>query len=145
MSRLGLDIVYRKEFYDRLLNDYYVGNRTIVISTHQVEEIEALLTHLLFINRGKIVLDAHMSELETLFTEVIVKPDQLTQADGLGPIHKRELLGMKAYIYEAVPRAQLEHLGEVGTPSVADLFVAKMKEGSSVNPLSDSMESSNDE
>ncbi|MCY4358612.1 MAG: ABC transporter ATP-binding protein [Gammaproteobacteria bacterium] len=142
---LGLDIVYRKEFYDRLLNDYYVGNRTIVISTHQVEEIEALLTHLLFINRGKIVLDAHMSELETLFTEVIVKPDQLTQADGLGPIHKRELLGKKAYIYEAVPRAQLEHLGEVGTPSVADLFVAKMKEGSSVNPLSDSMKSSNDE
>ena len=126
---LGLDIVYRKEFYDRLLNDYYDGSRTIVISTHQVEEIEALLSHLLFINRGRIVLDAQMPELENLFTEVIVEPDQLAQADSLGPIHKRELLGKKAYTFEAVSRAELESLGEIGTPSVANLFVAKMKEG----------------
>ncbi len=126
---LGLDIIYRKEFYDRLLNDFYDGNRTIIISTHQVEEIETLLSHLIFINKGKIVLDAQMAELETLYTEVIVEPEHLAAADALNPIYIRDLLGKKAYTYEAVPRAQLEPFGETGTPSVADLFVAKMKEG----------------
>lgn len=125
---LGLDIIYRKEFYDRLLNDYYDGNRTIIISTHQVEEIETLLSHLVFISKGKIILDAQMADLESLYTEVIVEPEHLAQADALNPIYIRDLLGKKAYTYESVPREQLEPFGETGTPSVADLFVAKMKE-----------------
>ncbi|MEX0965548.1 MAG: ABC transporter ATP-binding protein [Pseudohongiellaceae bacterium] len=125
---LGLDIIYRKEFYDRLLNDYYDGNRTIIISTHQVEEIETLLSHLVFINKGKIVLDSLMTELSEIYFEVLVAPDKLGQADALGPIHVREFLGKKSYTYESVPRAQLAELGELHTPSVADLFVAKMKE-----------------
>ncbi|MCH7670588.1 MAG: ABC transporter ATP-binding protein [Proteobacteria bacterium] len=125
---LGLDIIYRKEFYDRLLNDYYDGDRTIVISTHQVEEVEALLTHLIFINKGKIALSAMMTELADIYTEVVVDPEQIAQADALNPIHIRELLGKKSYTFESVPRAQLQPLGEMYTPSVADLFVAKMKD-----------------
>lgn len=124
---LGLDIMYRKEFYDRLLNDFFDGNRTIIISTHQVEEIETLLSHLVFINRGTIVLDASMAELAEIYTEVLVSPDKLAQADALGPIHVRELLGKKSYTFEAVPKSALKELGELHTPSVADLFVAKMK------------------
>ncbi|MFP6838690.1 MAG: ABC transporter ATP-binding protein [Pseudohongiellaceae bacterium] len=125
---LGLDIIYRKEFYDRLLNDYYDGDRTIVISTHQVEEIEALLTHLNFINNGEIALSAMMTDLADTYTEVVVDPEQIAQADALNPIHIRELLGKKSYTFESVPKAQLQPLGEIYTPSVADLFVAKMKD-----------------
>ena len=125
---LGLDIIYRKEFYDRLLNDYYDGDRTIVISTHQVEEIEALLTHLNFINNGEIVLSAMMTDLADIYTKVVVDPEQIAQADALNPIHIRELLGKKSYTFESVPKAQLQPLGEIYTPSVADLFVAKMKD-----------------
>ena len=125
---LGLDIIYRKEFYDRLLNDFVDGNRTIIISTHQVEEIETLLSHLVFIKRGAIVLDASMAELAEIYTEVLVTPDKRAQADALGPIHVRELLGKKSYTYEAVPKAELKVLGELHTPTVADLFVAKMKD-----------------
>ena len=125
---LGLDIIYRKEFYDRLLNDFYDGDRTIIISTHQVEEIETLLSHLLFINQGTIVLDSPMSELANIYTEVLVNPEHRAQADALGPIHVRELLGKKSYTFEAVPRSQLQQLGELQTPTVADLFVAKMRD-----------------
>ena len=125
---LGLDIIYRKEFYDRLLNDYYDGDRTIVISTHQVEEIETLLSHLIFINRGKIVLDAMMTDLADIYTEVVVNPEKIAQADALHPLHIRELLGKKSYTFESVPKAELQSLGELYTPSVADLFVAKMKD-----------------
>jgi ABC-2 type transport system ATP-binding protein len=125
---LGLDIIFRKEFYDRLLNEYYDDNCTIIISTHQVEEIETLLTHLVFINKGKIVLDASMTELAETYTEVVVEPDMLGQAEALNPIYVRELLGKKSYTFESVPKAQLEPLGELLTPTVADLFVAKMKE-----------------
>lgn len=125
---LGLDIIYRKEFYDRLLNDFYDGNRTIIISTHQVEEIETLLSHLLFINKGKIVLDSLMSDLADVYTEVLVDADKVAQADALGPVYIRELLGKKSYTFESVPREQLASLGELHTPSVADLFVAKLKE-----------------
>ena len=125
---LGLDIIYRKEFYDRLLNDFYDGGRTIIISTHQVEEIEALLSHLIFIKNGKIVLDGLMTDIADTYTEVLVSPDQLAQADAMNPIYVRELLGKKSYTFESVPKAQLEPLGELHTPSVADLFVAKMKE-----------------
>ncbi len=125
---LGLDIIYRKEFYDRLLNEYYDGDCTIIISTHQVEEIETLLSHLLFINRGKVVMDAMMSDIAETFTEVIVDPAQLEVARGLNPIYTREMLGKQCFTFEAVPRSRLESLGECLTPSVADLFVAKMKE-----------------
>lgn len=124
---LGLDIIYRKEFYDRLLNDYYDGNRTILISTHQVEEIETLLSHLVFINKGKIVLNANMAEIAEIYAEVLVDSDKIAQADALHPIHIRNLLGKKSYTFESIPRAQLEPLGDVHTPSVADLFVAKMR------------------
>ena len=125
---IGLDIIYRKEFYDRLLNDYYDGNQTIIISTHQVEEIEALLSHLVFINRGKVILDTLMTDLAETYHEVLVSPGKAAQADALKPIYTREILGKKSYTFESVPRAQLETLGEINTPSVADLFVAKMKE-----------------
>jgi ABC-2 type transport system ATP-binding protein len=125
---LGLDIIYRKEFYDRLLNDFYDGDRTIIISTHQVEEIEALLSHLIFIDKGKIVLDEEMTQLGQKYTEVLVDPDKLAQADAMSPIHIRQLLGQHSYTYEDIPRDSLQPLGELQTPSVADLFVAKMKD-----------------
>ncbi|MEX2468831.1 MAG: ABC transporter ATP-binding protein [Pseudohongiellaceae bacterium] len=126
---LGLDIIYRKEFYDRLLNDYYDGDRTIIISTHQVEEIETLLSHLIFINKGRIVLDEAMHDLPHRFAEVIVSPEHKAAADALQPIHRRSLLGKQSYTFEGVPRERLAGLGEVITPSVADLFVAKMRQG----------------
>ncbi len=125
---LGLDIIYRKEFYDRLLNEYYDGDCTIIISTHQVEEIETLLSHLVFIKNGRITLDSSMNNLADRYFEVVVDPDKLTAADTLEPIYTRELLGKKTYMFEDVPLQQLEPLGEVLTPTVADLFVAKMKE-----------------
>lgn len=124
---LGLDIIYRKEFYDRLLNDYFDGSRTVIISTHQVEEVEALLTQLIFINRGRIALDATMSELADRYVEVLVDNRRLELAEQLGPIHRRSLLGKKSFIFEGVDRARLAELGELHTPSVADLFVAKLK------------------
>ena len=126
---LGLDIMYRKEFYDRLLNDYYDGNRTIIISTHQVEEIEALLTQLVFINEGRIVLDRQMDELGESFIELLVGQQELARAEALHPLSKRSLLGKHALIFEDVPRTTLAELGELSTPSVSDLFVAKMKQG----------------
>ncbi len=125
---LGLDIIYRKEFYERLLNDYYDGNRTVIISTHQVEEIEALLTHLLFIHNGKIVLDTEMSDLAEKFVEVVVSADKVQRARELAPIHTRSLLGKQSFIFEGVARNTLMELGELHTPSVSDLFVAKLKQ-----------------
>lgn len=124
---LGLDILYRKEFYDRLLNDYFDHQTSIIISTHQVEEIESILTHLLFINMGKIVLDAAMDDLSEQYVEVLVKPEHVEQALALGPIYTRDMLGKKNMIFERGDRTQLEGLGEINVPSVADLFVAKMQ------------------
>lgn len=124
---LGLDILYRKEFYDRLLNDYFDHQTSIIISTHQVEEIESILTHLLFINKGKIVLDAAMDDLSEQYVEVLVKPEHVEQALALGPIYTRDMLGKKNMIFERVDRTQLEGFGEINVPSVADLFVAKMQ------------------
>ena len=124
---IGLDIMYRKTFYDRLLNDYYDGRRTIVISTHQVEEIEHLLTHLLFIDKGRIVLDMSVREVSEQFIEVAVEPERREQALRLEPMHKRELLGRLVCIYAGLGRRHLENLGELCTPAVADLFVAKLK------------------
>ncbi len=126
---IGLDIMYRKTFYDRLLNDYYDGRRTIIISTHQVEEIERLLTHLLFIDKGKIVLDMPVQEMAEHYIEVAVEPAQRERALSLDPLHKRELLGQLVCIYAGVARRQLEDLGAPRTPAVADLFVAKLAGG----------------
>jgi ABC-2 type transport system ATP-binding protein len=124
---LGLDILYRKEFYDRLLNDYFDHQTSIIISTHQVEEIESILTHLLFINKGKIVLDAAMDDLSEQYVEVLVKPEHVEQALAFGPIYTRDMLGKKNMIFERGDRTQLEGFGEINVPSVADLFVAKMQ------------------
>jgi len=126
---LGLDILYRKAFYDSLLNDYFDHETSIIISTHQVEEIESLLTHLLFIDQGRIVLDSPMDDLSEQYHEVFVEHSQLAEAEALGPISSREMLGRKSMIFEGVSRELLAPLGELHVPSVADLFVAKMKRG----------------
>lgn len=124
---LGLDILYRKSFYDRLINDYFDHETSIVISTHQVEEIESLLTHLLFIDDGRIVLDTSMDALPEHYGEVLVAPDKVEQAMALGPLSVRDMLGKKRMLFENVAQDKLTALGEVHVPSVADLFVAKMK------------------
>ncbi len=124
---LGLDILYRKSFYERLLNDYFDRNTSIIISTHQVEEIESLLTHLVFIHRGEVVLDCSMDALSDRFAEVLVPPEKTGQALALAPICRRDFLGKESMIFEDVPREKLRSLGDVHTPGVADLFVAKMQ------------------
>lgn len=124
---LGLDILYRKEFYDRLLNDYFDGDRTVIISTHQVEEIETLLTELIFIDRGRIVLDIAMSEIAQHFVEVRVNPAQFAELSELKPIYTRDMLGLKSCVFENRNREELARFGELHTPGVSDLFVAKMK------------------
>jgi ABC-2 type transport system ATP-binding protein len=124
---LGLDILYRKEFYDRLLNDYYDGDKSIIISTHQVEEIEALLTHLIFIDQGEIMLDIAMDDIANRFAEVLIGPDKLDQARQLKPIYERDLLGRKGLLFEDGDLEQLATLGEIHVPGVADLFVAKIR------------------
>jgi ABC-2 type transport system ATP-binding protein len=126
---IGLDILYRKEFYDRLLNDYFDHQTSIIISTHQVEEIESLLTHLLFIDKGRIVLDSAMDDLAHQYSEVLVTPDCVEPALSLRPISSREVLGRKSMIFEHVDVDLLRPLGELHVPSVVDLFVAKMQRG----------------
>jgi ABC-2 type transport system ATP-binding protein len=121
---LGLDLIYRKQFYDALLNDYFDRNRTIVLTTHQVDEIQDVLTDLMFIDRGHIVLDCSMEEYESRYLEVLVHPDQLAAARALRPIHERQALGRSILLFDRLGRDQLAILGEVRTPSVADLFVA---------------------
>jgi len=121
---LGLDILFRKQFYDSLLNDYFDGNRTIIVTTHQVEEVEHLLTDLMFINRGRIVLNCSMEEFESRFAEVQVRPEQVEAARALHPIHERQALGRNIFLFDRVDRQQLTPLGEVRAPSIADLFVA---------------------
>src|ERR1700756_1989731 len=121
---LGLDILYRKQFYDSLLNDYFDRNRTIVVATHQVEEVEHVLTDLMFIDRGRIVLETSMEELESRYLEVIVDPDRVAAARALGPIHERQVFGRSILLFDRVDRARLAALGEVRAPGIADLFVA---------------------
>jgi len=123
---LGLDILYRKQFYDSLLNDYFDGSRTIVVTTHQVEEIQHVLTDLMFIYHGRIALECSMEEFEARYAEVMVHPDQLAQAQALRPIHTRQMFGRSILLFENVDREQLAALGEVRTPGIADLFVALM-------------------
>jgi ABC-2 type transport system ATP-binding protein len=124
---LGLDILFRKEFYSNLLNDYFDEQRTILITTHQVEEIENLLTDIMFINDGKILLDATMDALADQYVEVMSSGEAATKARGLGPIAENEMFGKSVFIFEGVSRENLSGLGELRTPSVADLFVAKVK------------------
>lgn len=121
---LGLDILFRKQFYDSLLNDYYDRSRTILLTTHQVEEVENVLTDLMFIDRGRIVLACSMEELERRYAEVTVNPDKLAAARELKPIHERQVFGRSILLFEGVDRQQLATLGEARTPSIADLFVA---------------------
>src|SRR5579872_2474919 len=121
---LGLDILYRKQFYDSLLNDYFDRSRTIVVATHQVEEIQDVLTDLMFINRGRIVLDYSMEEVEARYVEVMVHPEQTAAARALKPIHEREVFGRSVLLFDHADRSQLAALGEVRTPSIADLFIA---------------------
>jgi ABC-2 type transport system ATP-binding protein len=123
---LGLDILYRKQFYDSLLNDYFDRTRTIVVTTHQVEEIQDVLTDLIFINRGRIVLNCSMEEIETRYLEVMVNPERIAAARALWPIHERQALGRAILLFDGVERQQLAGLGDVRTPSIADLFVAVM-------------------
>ena len=123
---LGLDILYRKQFYDSLLNDYYDGNRTIVVATHQVDEIEHVLTDLVFIDRGHIVFNRSMEEVESCYLEVMVHPEKVAAARALKPIQERQGLGRSILLFEGADRQQLAGLGEVRTPSISDLFVAVM-------------------
>ena len=124
---LGLDIIYRKQFYESLLNDYYDAQKTIVITTHQVEEIEGILTDLIFINDGKILLETTMDELPNKFIELQVDAGAKAAALALNPIHVRTILGGFSMVFENADANQLQALGKVTTPSVADLFVAKMQ------------------
>jgi ABC-2 type transport system ATP-binding protein len=121
---LGLDILYRKQFYDSLLNDYYDRTRTIIVTTHQVEEIQHVITDLMFIDRGRIVFVCNMEEFESRYAEVTVKPDRLAEARALKPMHERQVLGRSILLFDRSDRQQLAALGEVRTPGIADLFVA---------------------
>jgi ABC-2 type transport system ATP-binding protein len=121
---LGLDILYRKQFYDTLLNDYFDRSRTIVVTTHQVEEVQHILTDLMFIDRGKIVLESSMEDFEARYLEVMVLPERAEEARALKPIHERQVFGRSVFLFDNVERERLAALGETHTPSIADLFVA---------------------
>ena len=121
---LGLDILYRKQFYDSLLNDYFDRTRTIVVTTHQVEEVQHVITDLMFIDRGRIVFSCTMDEFESRYLEVTARPDRVAAARVLKPIHERQVMGGSVLLFDRVDRKQLAALGEVRTPSIADLFVA---------------------
>ena len=134
---LGLDILYRKQFYDSLLNDYFDQSRTILVTTHQVEEIQDVLTDVVFINRGRVVFGSSMEQFESRYLEVVVRPDRLAAARALRPIHERQVLGRSILLVDLLvggaDHQQLAALGEVRKPSLADLFVAVM-EGQGVTP-----------
>ena len=121
---LGLDILYRKQFYDSLLNDYFDRSRTILLTTHQVEEIEHVLTDVMFIHRGRIVFHRSIEEVESRYFEVTVRPEQLAAARALKPMHEREVLGRSIMLFDHLDHPQLAALGDVRTAGIADLFVA---------------------
>lgn len=124
---IGLDIIFRKEFYGNLLNDYFDEERTIIITTHQVEEIENLLTDVMFINHGKVVLDSQMDDIPEKFVELLASTDNAAKAQTFNPIYEKDVFGKKVLTFEDVDRDQLAGLGELRTPDIADLFVAKVK------------------
>jgi ABC-2 type transport system ATP-binding protein len=121
---LGLDILFRKQFYDSLLNDYFDHSRTIVVTTHQVEEVQHVLTDVMFIDRGRIVLGASMEQFEAGYLEVMVLPEHLAAAMALKPIHERQVFGRSILLFDHADREALAALGEVRTPGIADVFVA---------------------
>ncbi|HUP59928.1 MAG TPA: ABC transporter ATP-binding protein [Thermoanaerobaculia bacterium] len=123
---LGLDILVRKQFYDSLLNDYFDRSRTILVTTHQVEEIQDVLTDVMFIDRGRIVFDCSMEDFETRYVEVTVNPEHVAAARALGPIRERQVFGRSILLFDGADRQQLAALGDLRTPSIADLFVAVM-------------------
>ncbi|HVS01079.1 MAG TPA: ABC transporter ATP-binding protein [Thermoanaerobaculia bacterium] len=123
---LGLDILYRKQFYDSLLNDYFDGNRSILLTTHQVEEIQHVLTDVAFLQRGRIVLHSSMEDFESRYSEVMVNPERVAEARALRPLHERQVFGRSILLFEGVERDRLAALGEVRTPGIADVFVAVM-------------------
>jgi len=125
---LGLDILYRKQFYDTLLNEYFDGDRTIVITTHQVDEIQDVLTDLMFVNHGRIVLSSSMDAIESRYSELMVKPENLAAAREFRPMKERQVFGRTVMLFDGVSRERLVELGDVRTPSIADLFVAVMGE-----------------
>jgi len=126
---LGLDLLFRRQFYDTLLNDYFDKERTIVLTTHQVEEIENLLTDVIFINRGHVVLDTAVDAMAERFVQLTVTSENAARARQLGPFYEREVFGRVAMFFEGRSPAELAPLGELRAPSVADLFVAKMQGG----------------
>jgi ABC-2 type transport system ATP-binding protein len=140
---LGLDILYRKQFYDSLLNDYYDRSRTIVVTTHQVDDIQNVLTDLMFINRGRIVLACSMEEFESRYLEVTVHPPHLAAARARNPLHERPVLGRSILLFDLqsdlksnrVDRQQLATLGDLRTPSIADLFVALLGDTQGNKPV----------
>ena len=121
---LGLDILYRKQFYDSLLNDYFDRSRTIVVTTHQVEEIQHVITDVMFMDRGRIVFSCSMEDFEARYLEVAVRPEQLAAARALRPMHERQAIGRSIMLFDSVDRSQLSALGDLRTPSIADFFVA---------------------
>src|SRR5881396_1472821 len=123
---LGLDILYRKQFYDSLLNDYFDRSRTIVVTTHQVEEVQDVLTDLMFIDRGRIVLECSMEHFESRYLEVMVNPERLPAARALKPMHERSVFGRSVMLFDGANREEVAALGEVRRPSIADVFVAVM-------------------
>jgi ABC-2 type transport system ATP-binding protein len=123
---IGLDILYRKQFYDSLLTDYFERSRTVVVATHQVEEVQYILTDVVFIDRGCIVFSRSMEDVESRYREVSVHPDKIAAARALNPIHERQGIGRSILLFEGADQQQLAALGEVRTPSMADLFVAIM-------------------
>ncbi|MGY6630226.1 MAG: ABC transporter ATP-binding protein [Wenzhouxiangella sp.] len=125
---LGLDILFRKRFYSNLLNDYFDDERTIIITTHQVEEVEHILTDLIFIKNGQLILNSSMDAIHQRYTELMVKPDQVEAARALGPLNERQMFGRHILLFDGVPMEQLQALGETHRPSVADLFVAMMSD-----------------
>ena len=125
---LGLDIIFRKEFYANLLSDYFDEERTILVTTHQVEEIENILTDIMFINDGKILLDSPMDSVGETWVELAASGDNAAKAKGFGPIFETEMFGKSVFMFENVDRSNLDGLGDTRTPSVADLFVAKIKQ-----------------
>jgi ABC-2 type transport system ATP-binding protein len=127
---LGLDILFRKQFYDTLLNDYYNENRTIVVTTHQVEEIQNVLTDLVFVDHGRIALACSMEDLESRYTEVMVNPGHIVAARAMGPLNERQVFGRSILLFEHADRTLLASMGEVRTPGIADLFVAMLGEQS---------------
>ncbi len=128
---LGLDITFRKKFYKRLVEDYMDENRSILITTHQVDEIEYLLTDLIFLRDGKIVLDANMDEIANKYTQVLVSPDTIKKANTKNPIFKTTQMGQNIMIFEGLNIEEAQNLGQISTPSTSDLFVALMENKSS--------------